>query len=65
MVSPHLLGRVPSIDCYCIFFFIMVSELSEVLWTMVMALGIQMSVTNGAFVGALVIFPLFAAWAGK
>lgn len=41
---------------FCIFF----SELSEVLWNMVMAKGLQ----SDNWVGAIILYVIFAAWAG-
>ena len=40
-------------------------ELSEVLWSMVLQLGIGLAVQVGPAAGALVIFFLFAFWAGE
>ncbi len=40
------------------------AELSEVLWNMVFQLGIGLSAQLGAALGVIVVFFVFAAWAG-
>ena len=40
------------------------TELSEVLWTMVLQIGIGIGATSPAF-GAIVLLGVFAVWAGK
>ena len=44
------------------FFYI---ELSEVLWTMVLGMGISLGTTMGPAIGSVIVFVLFAFWAGK
>ena len=41
------------------------AELSEVLWSMVLQLGIGVAVQVGPALGAIAMFVLFAFWAGK
>ena len=41
------------------------AELSEVLWNMVLGIGINFSVSLGPAIGAIAIFALFAFWAGQ
>jgi len=41
-----------------------VAELSEVLWNMVLSMGIGFSVSMGPVIGSIAIFGLFAFWAG-
>ena len=45
-------------------FVILFTELSEVLWTMVLQIGIGFG-ANSPALGAVSLFVLFAVWAGK